>query len=101
MAELEDFIEDDLIEVALEIDANVIADKLEFANEVREYWQAIAPVDTGAYRDGIVVQRFGKDVYVTATSDDAGFVEYGTDRTPEYACRARTEARFEADNEQR
>jgi len=70
--------------------------KLDLAAEAVDYWKGIAPVDKGAYRDSIHVAVYGDEVYAQADSDEAGYIEYGTERSPEFACRARTEAYFNA-----
>jgi hypothetical protein len=70
--------------------------KIELAAEAAEYWQNIAPVDKGEYRDSIHVADYGDQVYAQADSPEAGYIEYGTEDTPEFACRARTEAYFRA-----
>lgn len=70
--------------------------KVDLASEAVAYWQGISPVDKGEYRDSIHVADYGDQVYAQADSDEAGYIEYGTEDTPEFACRARTEAYFSA-----
>ncbi len=90
---LDDFIDQADIDEALRSD-DVIAGALELAQRVADYWRSISPVDTGAYQDSIEVQRAGDNVYVVATDPQAHIIEYGSEDTPEFAPRARTEAYF-------
>ena len=86
MAKLSDFIPQDEIDDFLENAPEMVEGKLALAQEVVEYAQSIAPVDTGDYRDGIRARRYGKTGVGIEFSDDASsFVEYGTADTPEYA----------------
>ena len=56
---------------------------------IAEAWaaeaRANAPVDTGAYRDGIRVVRDGDAVAVVATAPHSLIVEFGTADTPAFA----------------
>lgn len=73
-------------------------------NRVVPVWQANSPVDTDAYKESVsVTQRAqGGRGQVGATVDYANIVEYGAEHitedgsepTPEYAPRAKTEAHF-------
>lgn len=53
----------------------------EAASKIAERAQAIAPVDSGEYRDSIHVE----DGLVVADSEHAVFVEFGTIDTPTFA----------------
>lgn len=57
----------------------------DIADVVVDNARAIAPVLTGAYRDGLKVVRQGDDVYASATDRDSGYIEYGTVDTPIFA----------------
>lgn len=74
----------------------VVAATMEVAQRAAEYWRSIAPEDSGEYKDSIHAARYGNEVYVQADDPKAYLIEYGTVDTPEFACRARTEAYFNA-----
>src|SRR5688572_12536812 len=76
----------------------VLKGKIELAEKAAAYWRRISPEDTGAYIDSIEVQVKGNDVRVSATDEAAEYIEYGTEDTPEFAPRAKTQARFAGDN---
>lgn len=86
----------DLGEIYKAINAmpEVIEAKLELANQAAEYAKAIAPVKTGKYRDSIHVRRGGNTVWVGFEAPHAHLVEYGTEDTPEFGIRAKTEEQF-------
>lgn len=95
MAKLSDFIPQSEIDDYLENSPEVLAGKLELANEVVEYARSISPEDTGEYKDGIKVRRYGSTgVGVVWTDPKSNIIEYGSEDTPEFAVRARTEAHF-------
>lgn len=81
---------------------NVTDQLVEYAeDEIAPYWRAIAPVGdpakdphSGFYRDSIEVQRRGGKVYVVATDPKAHIIEWGSEKTPEFGCRAKVEAHF-------
>lgn len=83
----------------------VLKAKIRLANKARIYWRRIAPVGdpatdphSGEYRDSIKVTVKGNDVSVGSDDPKAGYIEYGTggdSPTPEFACRARTQAKFD------
>lgn len=79
---------------ALTDDPDVIAAKVALAEEAAEYARSIAPENTGAYRDSIVVEQSGSNVYVAFNDPAAHLVEYGSEHNQEYAVRARTEEHF-------
>ena len=86
MAKLSDFIPQAEIDAHLANDEDILAGKMALAQEVVDYAQSIAPVDSGDYKAGIRVRRYGKSGVGIEFSDDASsFVEYGTEKTPEYA----------------
>ncbi|MBP7972758.1 MAG: HK97 gp10 family phage protein [Candidatus Nanopelagicales bacterium] len=86
MAKLTDFIDPDVIAEYLETSEDILAGKMALAQEVVDYAQSIAPVDSGDYKAGIRVRRYGKSGVGIEFSDDASsFVEYGTEDTPEFA----------------
>lgn len=76
----------------------VLKAKIELAETAAEYWRSISPVRTGAYRDSIQVDVDRDVVRVIAADDAASYIEFGTEDTPEWACRAQTSAKF-ADRE--
>lgn len=65
-------------------------------DEVVPVWRDNSPVDTGEYRDSIRVTKRarGGRGQVGATDPKANLIEYGTEDTPEFAPRAKTEAHF-------
>ncbi|SIJ52495.1 Uncharacterised protein [Mycobacteroides abscessus subsp. bolletii] len=74
----------------------VIDAKVELANEAADYWRSVSPRDTDDYHDSIKVEQNGSDVSVGAYDPAANIIEYGNEKTPEFAPRAQTEAHFEA-----
>lgn len=96
MAKLSDFISQAEIDAHLANDEDILAGKMALAQEVVDYAQSIAPVDSGDYRDGIRVRRYGKSGVGIEFSDDASsFVEYGTEDTPEFAVMRRSIEHFQ------
>ena len=86
MAKLSDFISQAEIDAHLANDEDILAGKMALAQEVVDYAQSIAPVDSGDYKAGIRVRRYGKSGVGIEFSDDASsFVEYGTEHSPEFA----------------
>lgn len=86
MAKPSDFIPQAEIDAHLANDEDILAGKMALAQEVVDYAQSIAPVDSGDYKAGIRVRRYGKSGVGIEFSDDASsFVEYGTEDTPEFA----------------
>ena len=77
-----------------ELEAEILAAKLELAEEVADYWRSISPEDEGTYKDSIEVVQDGDNVAVVAQDEKANIIEYGSVDTPEFACRARTEEYF-------
>lgn len=65
-------------------------------NEVVPVWQDNSPVDTREYVDSVQVTKAaqGGKGQVGATDDVANIIEYGSEDTPEFAPRAKTEAHF-------
>lgn len=95
MAKLSDFIGQDEIDEHLESSPDVLAGKLELAEEVVDYARSISPEDEGDYKDGIKVRRHGRSgVGVHWTDPKSGLIEYGTEDTPEFAVRRRTIEHF-------
>ena len=93
MANLRDFIPD--LDEQIENDPDVLQGKLRLADEVVDYARSISPIDSGDYRDGIRKRRRGKTgVSVEWTDPKSGYIEYGTEDTPEFAIKAKTEAHF-------
>ena len=97
MAKLTDFISEDEIAEYFEESAEVLQYKMELANQAVEYARSIAPVDTGAYRDSIKVQRRGDRVRVVWKDYKSHWIEYGTEDTPPFAVRAKTIEHFGGD----
>jgi hypothetical protein len=95
MAKLSDFIDQSEIDEYLETSPDVLQAKLELADEVVDYARSISPEDSGEYKDGIKSRRYGRTgVGVVWTDDKSDLIEYGTEDTPEFAIRARTEEHF-------
>lgn len=100
MAADQDF--DDLVNgEPIKVDDELLADMLALAEDAAEYARSIAPVGdpnedphSGAYRDNIVVEQKGNNVYVAFNDPKSHWIEYGTEHMPEYAIRARTEEHF-------
>jgi hypothetical protein len=79
----------------------VLKARIALANKARIYWRRIAPVgdpaidpNSGTYRNSIKVTVDGNDVSVGSDDPKANIIEFGTEDTPEFACRAQTQARF-------
>ena len=97
MAKLTDFIDPDVIAEYLETSEDILAGKMALAQEVVDYAQSIAPVDSGDYKAGIRVRRYGKSGVGIEFSDDASsFVEYGTEDTPEFAVMRKSIEHFQS-----
>lgn len=95
MAKLSDFIDQDVIDAFLENDPDVLAAKLELANEIADYAKSISPEDEGDYIGGIKVRRYGKTgVGVVFTDPKSNLLEYGTIDTPAFAVLAKTAEHF-------
>lgn len=97
MAKLTDFISEDEIAEHFEESAEILQYKMLVAQQAVEYAKSIAPVDTGAYRDSIKVERRGSKVRVVWKDYKSHWIEYGTEDTPEYAIRAKTIEHFGGD----
>lgn len=66
--------------IAEKISAN-LSDVIEAgANAVREEAKAICPVDTGALQSSIAVSVNGNTAQISANTDYAAFVEFGTSK---------------------
>jgi hypothetical protein len=76
----------------------VLKGRIELAEKAAAYWRRASPELTGEYIDSIEVHVKGNDVWVAASDDKANLIEYGTEDTPEFAPRAKTQARFAGDN---
>ena len=95
---LSDFIPQDEIDAFIESDPDILAGKLELANEVADYARSIAPEDSGEYKDGIKARRYGRNgVGVVFSDPKSHLIEYGTVDTPAFAVRARTIEHFRGD----
>ncbi len=87
---LSDIIPQAEINAYLENSPEILQGKLELAEQAAEYARSIAPVDSGEYRDGIKVRRYGRTgVGVVFTAEHSNIVEYGSETTPEHAVRRR------------
>lgn len=93
---------DDLVEgfrVAVRRDAEIKAGLKKRAEEVKDYWQQIAPIDTGEYAGSIRIREM-KDrdgtpmMRVTAFDPAAHIIEYGSEDTPKFATRAKVASHF-------
>ena len=60
-------------------------DRVEIAHQIASVHRGSAPVDTGAYRDGVTVVTSGDDVSVVNRDPDAKYKEYGTSDTPAHS----------------
>ena len=81
-------------DIAEAVEAGEFDDALDefMSGTVVDTWRENSPEDSGEYKDSVEVIKpaeAGKG-RVGATVDYANLVEYGTDKTPEYAPRART-----------
>jgi hypothetical protein len=65
-------------------------------NQVVPVWQDFYPVDTGEGRDSIRVTKAAQagQGEVSATADEASYVEFATEDTQEYAPRLKTIEHF-------
>lgn len=83
-------------EIAAAIDSlpEVVEAKIAVAEQGADYAKSISPEETGTYRDNINVHQNGAAVWVGFDDEKANLIEYGTEDTPEYAIRAKTEERF-------
>lgn len=92
---LDKFIDPDTIDAYLAGDPDIVQGKIELANMAADFARSIAPVDTQAFQDGIVVRRSGATgVGLHFTDPDSGVIEYGTEDTPEFAVMRRTIEHF-------
>ena len=66
--------------LADEIEERVSAAIAAGAETVKEYAQSVCPVDTGALRDSIAVSQDGMNAEVSANTDYAAYVEFGTSK---------------------
>lgn len=73
----------------------VIDAKVELAEQAADYWRSVSPRDTDEYHDSIKLEHNDSDVSVGAYDPAANIIEYGNEKTPEFAPRAKTEAHFE------
>lgn len=78
----------------IDADPRVVAAKRELAQQAAEYWKSVSPVDEGDYRDSIKVHQDGTDVWITAHDFKAHWIEFGTNDTPEFAPREKTDEHF-------
>lgn len=93
---LSDIIPQADIDAHLRDDPDIVAGKMELAQDAVDYAQSIAPVDDGDYRDGIVARRVGRSgVGIYFTAEHSSYVENGTIDTPEFAVLRRTIEHFE------
>jgi hypothetical protein len=96
MARLSDFIPQSEIDDYLESSPDILAGRLDLANEVVEYARSISPVDSGDYQSGIKVRRHGRSgVGIHFTDPKSSLIEFGTEDTPEFAVRRRTIEHFQ------
>lgn len=96
MARLSDFIPQSEIDDYLESSPDILSGKVELAEEVVEHAQSIAPEDSGEYKAGIKVRRYGRNgVGVVFSDPKSSLIEYGTSDTPEFAVMRRTIEHFQ------
>lgn len=95
MAKLSDFIDQADIDAHLDGDPDILAGKLELAEDAVAYARSISPIDDGEYIDGIKVRRYGKTgVGIEFTAPHSNLVEWGSIHNAEHAVRARTIEHF-------
>lgn len=95
MAKLSDFIPKAELDAYLKTAPDVLAGKIEQAKKVVAYAQSISPVDSGKYKKGIKVRRYGRTgVGVVWTDPISNIIEFGSNDTPEFAIKAKTEEHF-------
>ncbi|MHA7703399.1 hypothetical protein ACX9NE_26780 [Mycobacterium sp. ML4] len=95
MAKLSDFIPQAEINAYLETAPEVLAGKLELANEVVDYARSIAPEDEGDYKRGIRARRRGRTgVSVEFSDPKSNLIEDGSIHNEPFHIKARTEAHF-------
>lgn len=68
--------------------------KVELAEKTADVLRSFIPEDTGESREAVKVVDEGDDVKVLWDSPIAHILEYGSEDTPEFAPRAKTEAYF-------
>jgi hypothetical protein len=94
-----DMVSEDDLRKAIRNSAEVNAGLDKLAQEVKAYWQEIAPKDSGQYaastrvrkvkdKDGTPMRR------ITNTHPAAHIIEYGSNDTPKFAVRARVAGHF-------
>jgi hypothetical protein len=88
-----------------EIQRQELAARIELAKEAQAYWITVSPVGdpvvdphSGEYIESIEVRVQGDHVTVGSTDDKANLIEYGSINNPEYAPRAKVQARFRGKN---
>lgn len=92
-------ISEDEFRKAIRHDADVQAGLDELANEVKAYWQGIAPVDTGEYAANTRIRKMrakdGTPMRRVSNLDPAAhIIEYGSNDTKKFAVRARVGTHF-------
>ena len=80
----------------VDADQRVIDAKRQVAEQAAGYMKGIVPphIDSGAYNASIGVDVKGTHVRVTASDYKAHWLEYGTEDTPEFAPRQKTQDHF-------
>ena len=93
--DLHDLIDDLDDQLAADPDVNAGLDEF-MESEVVPEWRSNSPVDSGAYVDSVQVTKRaqGGKGQVGATDPIANIIEYGSNDTPAFAPRAKTEAHF-------
>lgn len=98
-----DMISEDDFRKAVREDADVQAGLDELASEVKEYWQEVAPKDTGEYAASVKVRRVKRDAdgnpmrRVSTSHPAAHIIEYGSNDTPKFATRAKVANHFNSE----
>lgn len=95
MADLRDLIPNLDEQLAADPDVNAGLDEF-MEDEVVPVWKDKSPVEHGTYRDSIKVTKRAHNGrgQVGAEDEKANIIEYGSNDTPEFAPRAKTEAHF-------
>jgi hypothetical protein len=81
--QLENFIPNPDLERELHKFPDVVASTDDVANEIAERARDLAPVESGAYRDGIIVQKSSPKgvARVLATDQKSAWIEFGNGRS--------------------
>lgn len=84
---------------AVRKDAGIQRGLDQLAKEVKDFWQEIAPVDSGQYAASVKIKKArdenGDPIRRVGTNHPAAhIIEYGSSDTPKFAVRAKVEGHF-------